>query len=537
MHKIEISPTVWWKNSVIYQIYPRSFKDSNNDGIGDLQGIIDQADYLASLGIDALWISPFFKSPMKDFGYDVSDYRDVDPMFGNLSDFKRLLKTFHDLNIKIVIDMVLNHSSDQHLWFQESRQSKRSPKSDWYVWADAKSDGSAPNNWLSVFGGSSWTWDPRRAQYYLHNFLTEQPDLNVRNQEVQEALLSECKFWLDMGVDGFRLDVCNFYIHDAGLRDNPASEKKVRFIEGVPSNNPYNMQSHLYDICQEENYVFLKKLRQLTDDYADRVLIAEIFNDGDKELIKNYIEPLGPLHTAYSFAFLVNDFPYQGLCDGIKALSSGTAPFWAFGNHDVPRVSSRFSPHFHGPEFSKQIFSFLSTLGVGFFLYQGDELGLPEADVPFEKIQDPYGKNFYPVFKGRDGCRTPFPWVNNTHGGFNQGHEPWLPIPEDHKQKALEVQLKSSDSVLQKVRSMIKTRKENQALKEGTLSVLKCENGLISFQRIGNETLSCYFNFSAQDILISSELKPLDIYSQNFEVKPSHIILKPYGAFVGRSVL
>jgi alpha-glucosidase len=537
MQTEESSSISWWKNAVIYQIYPRSFKDSNNDGIGDLQGILGQVDYLASLSIDAIWISPFFKSPMKDFGYDVSDYRDVDPMFGNMSDFKSLLKTCHQKGIKIIIDMVLNHSSDQHLWFQESRQSKKNPKADWYVWADAQPDGSPPNNWLSVFGGSAWTWDPRRAQYYLHNFLIEQPDLNVRNPEVQEALLAECKFWLDLGVDGFRLDVCNFYMHDAQLRNNPPSEKQIRFIEGVPSNNPYNMQSHAFDICQEENYQFLKTLRELTDKYQDRVLIAEIFNDGGRDLIKNYIEPLGPLHTAYSFSFLVNDFPLDKIIESLKNLSSGTSPFWAFGNHDVPRVSSRFAPALQGPEFSKQLIAFLATINVGFFLYQGDELGLPEADVPFDSLQDPYGKNFYPIFKGRDGCRTPFPWDSTPNAGFNRGHVPWLPIPGEHKIRALSLQLDDPASVLLSVKRMLHDRRAIRTLKQGLLEVLDCQNGLVSFRRSGEEIIDGHFNFSPQDILVDTILQPIDSFSQHYEIKTSQILLKPYGAIVGRSLI
>ncbi len=524
------SSTSWWKNAVIYQIYPRSFKDSNNDGIGDLQGIIQQADYLSSLNVDAVWISPFFKSPMKDFGYDVADYRDVDPMFGKTEDFKQLLDVFHKRGIKIIIDMVLNHSSDQHAWFSESRQNKKNEKSNWYVWADAKPDGSPPNNWLSVFGGSAWSWDPRRAQYYLHNFLTEQPDLNVRNPEVQKALLADCKFWLDLGVDGFRLDVCNFYIHDEKLRDNPPSEKAVKFIEGVPSNNPYNMQSHDFDICQIENYDFLKKLRALTDEFKDRILIAEIFNDGNRDLIRNYIEPLGPLHTAYSFSFLVDQFPHEALKLSLEKLTSGTTPFWAFGNHDVPRVNSRFAPEFGGAEFSKQIFSFLSVVGAGFFLYQGDELGLPQAEIPFEKIQDPYGKNFYPIFKGRDGCRTPIPWDESANSGFNLSFEPWLPIPTDHKSLAADSQDKNPSSLLNLVRRMFSERKNIQ----GVLTELKVKDGLISFKR---DTYSCYYNFTPEVSVFSlHSMDALPTFSHHYHLENNQLTLKPYGSFVGRSL-
>src|SRR3954471_2607988 len=257
--------TEWWRGGVIYQIYPRSFQDSNGDGIGDLPGITARLDYVAGLGVDAIWLSPFFQSPMKDFGYDIEDFRDVDPMFGTLEDFDRLLVRAHELKLKVIIDMVLSHTSDHHPWFRESRADRSNPRADWYVWADAKPDGTPPNNWLSVFGGSAWTWDPRRAQYYLHNFLDGQPDLNLRRPEVQDAVLADCGFWLDRGVDGFRLDASNFYMHDGALRDNPPKPSNGVPTEGISMVNPYSMQWHQYDKSQPENLAFLRRLRALLD--------------------------------------------------------------------------------------------------------------------------------------------------------------------------------------------------------------------------------------------------------------------------------
>jgi alpha-glucosidase len=295
----------WWRGAVIYQIYPRSFQDSNHDGIGDLAGIIHRLHHVAELGVDAIWISPFFRSPMLDFGYDVSDYRDVDPMFGTLGDFDALIHRAHELGLKVLIDLVLSHTSNQHAWFQESVTSRDNPKSDWYVWADAKPDGSPPNNWLSIFGGSAWEWSGDRMQYYLHNFLKEQPDLNLHNPDVQEELLSVVRFWLDRGVDGFRLDTINFYFHDKELRDNPALDPAKRNATIAPEVNPYNWQDHLYDKNQPENLEFLRRFRALMDEYPAATAVGEV---GDAqyglEIQAEYTGGGDKVHMCYSFEFL-----------------------------------------------------------------------------------------------------------------------------------------------------------------------------------------------------------------------------------------
>ena len=296
----------WWRGGVIYQIYPRSYQDSNGDGIGDLPGITQRLDHIAALGADGIWLSPFFKSPMKDFGYDVSDYCDVDPMFGTLNDFKALVARAHALGLKVMIDQVLSHCSDQHPWFVESRASRDNPKADWFVWADAKADGTPPNNWLSIFGGSAWQWDTRRCQYYLHNFLTSQPDLNFHNPAVQDALLDTVKFWLDLGVDGYRLDTANFYFHDAQLRDNPGegAPDPSKPDPAVNPYNPYAWQRHLYDKSRPENLPFLQRLRALLDQYPDTTMVGEIGDDDGLARVAEYTAGGDKLHMAYCFDLL-----------------------------------------------------------------------------------------------------------------------------------------------------------------------------------------------------------------------------------------
>lgn len=302
-----MSNTPWWRGAVIYQIYPRSFLDTNGDGVGDLPGIIERLGYIASLGVDAIWVSPFFRSPMADFGYDIADQRDVDPLFGTLDDFDRLLARAHALGLKVMIDQVFSHTSDQHAWFRESRQSRDNPRADWYVWADAREDGTPPNNWLSIFGGVAWKWEPRRRQYYLHNFLSSQPDLNFHNPAVQQATLDYVKFWLDRGVDGFRLDSINFCFHDAQLRDNPAKPESERVGRGFSPDNPYAFQYHYYNNTRPENVGFLERLRALLDQYPGAVTLGEISSEDSLATTAEYTAP-GRLHMGYSFELLVDDY-------------------------------------------------------------------------------------------------------------------------------------------------------------------------------------------------------------------------------------
>ncbi|MCB1328106.1 MAG: alpha-glucosidase, partial [Maritimibacter sp.] len=337
----------WWRGAVIYQIYPRSYQDSNGDGIGDLLGIVRRLPYIASLGVDAIWISPFFTSPMKDFGYDVSDYCDVDPMFGSLSDFETLVETAHGFGVKVMIDLVLSHTSDQHPWFAESRASKDNPKSNWYVWADAKPDGTPPNNWLSIFGGSGWQWDSRRMQYYQHNFLREQPDLNFHEPEVQDALLDVARFWLNRGVDGFRLDTINFYVCDKELRDNPALPAEQRNATIAPSVNPYNWQDHLYDKNRPENLDFLRKLRAVMNPF-DAAAVGEV-GDAQRglEIVGEYTAGDDLMQMCYAFEFLSGARPTAERVAEVLTAFEEAAPdgwaTWAFSNHDVARHASRWN--------------------------------------------------------------------------------------------------------------------------------------------------------------------------------------------------
>ncbi len=489
----------WWKGAVIYQIYPRSYQDSNGDGIGDLNGITMRLPYIKSLGVDAIWISPFFTSPMKDFGYDVSDYCDVDPMFGHLSDFDALIETAHQLGLKVMIDLVLSHTSNQHPWFQESLQDKTNDKANWYVWADPKPDGTPPNNWLSIFGGPAWHWHGGREQYYLHNFLASQPDLNFHEPAVQDVLLDTTRFWLDRGVDGFRLDTVNFYFADKALRDNPALPPEARNATIAPSVNPYNHQEHLYSKNQPENIAFLKRFRALLDEYPGRAAVGEV---GDAqlglEILGEYTEGDDRIHMCYAFEFLSAErLTASRVVDTLTRLDTH-APTgwacWAFSNHDVQRHVTRWNLT---PAAKRLYITMLMSLRGSACLYQGEELGLPEADVAFGDLQDPYGIEFWPEFKGRDGCRTPMVWEqSNQNGGFSDGH-PWLPVSADHLNRSVATQEADPTTELHHYRRAIGFRRTHPALIHGDHSNLKASGDVLSFiRKEGQQAIFCAFNMS-----------------------------------------
>lgn len=475
----------WWRGCVIYQVYPRSFQDSNADGVGDLPGVLQRLEYIASLNVDAIWLSPFFRSPMKDFGYDVSDYRDVDPLFGKLEDFQAIIDRAHDLGIKVIIDQVLSHSSDQHEWFTESRQNRENPKADWYVWADAKPDGSPPNNWLSVFGGSAWTWDPRRAQYFLHNFLESQPDLNFHNPEVQQQLLDDVEFWLKLGVDGIRLDACSFYFHDRSLQDNPPVPADKEQTKGVTGANPYAMQQHIFDICQPENIDFHRRLRDLFNRYPGSASVGEIGADDALAVMAEYLEGGDKLFMAYTFDLLTTDYQPSSLRKIIETIESKLAGGWpclSFSNHDVVRTASR-APTPHVPEQAKCLLALITSLRGSVCLYQGEELGLTEANIPYEAIQDPYGLPFWPEFKGRDGCRTPMPWLaSGPYAGFSQS-EPWLPISAEHRPLAVDQQDANPDSILNTNRQFLEWRQQWVSLQKGDFECVFSDEQCLVFMR------------------------------------------------------
>ncbi|MDE1894897.1 MAG: alpha-glucosidase [Xanthomonadaceae bacterium] len=501
----------WWRGAVIYQIYPRSFLDTDGDGVGDLPGIIERLDYVASLGVDAIWIAPFFKSPMADFGYDIADYRDVDPLFGTLADFDRLLEKAHRLGLKVMIDQVLSHTSVEHAWFSESRQSRDNPRADWYVWADARPDGTPPNNWLSLFGGCAWQWEPRRGQYYLHNFLTSQPDLNFHHPEVRAAALDSVRFWLDKGVDGVRLDAINFCFHDGRLRDNPAKPKEKRVGRGFSPDNPYAFQYHLYNNTQPENLAFLAELRQLMDQYPDVAALGEISSEDSLATMAEYTRR-GRLHMGYSFELLTDDFSVDHIRGTVRQLESQMIegwPCWAISNHDVERVLSRWGNGDASPKLANLLTAMVCSLRGSVCVYQGEELGLTEAEVPFESLQDPYGIAFWPQFKGRDGCRTPMPWSDaDAQAGFSRGM-PWLPVPEEHRQRAVEQQDADPQSVLNGFRTFMRWRRSQPALRWGDIHFLDTAEPVLAFtRRLGDEALLVVFNLA--DAGVDIDLPSLD---------------------------
>ncbi|MCZ3375597.1 beta-galactosidase BglA [Rhizobium sp. AG207R] len=498
----------WWRGAVIYQIYPRSYQDSNGDGIGDLKGIAVRLLHVASLGVDAIWISPFFTSPMRDFGYDVSNYEDVDPIFGSLADFDAMVTEAHRLGIKVMIDLVLSHSSDRHPWFVESRSSKNNPKADWYVWADAKPDGTPPNNWLSIFGGSAWAWDPTRMQYYLHNFLTSQPDMNLHNPEVQDRLLDVVRFWLDRGVDGFRLDTINFYFHDKELRDNPALEPSRRNASTAPAVNPYNFQEHLYDKNRPENLEFLKRFRAVLDEYPAIAAVGEV-GDSQRglEIVGEYTSGGDKMHMCYAFEFLAPDALSPDRVEEVMNDFDTAAPegwaCWAFSNHDVVRHVSRWGNLVADRDaFAKLYAALLLTLRGSVCLYQGEELALTEADLAYQDLQDPYGIQFWPEFKGRDGCRTPMVWDSQVaQGGFSTV-KPWLPVPVEHILRAVSVQQGDENSVLEQYRRFLAFRKQHPAFAKGEIAFSEPQGDVLIYTRTyAGETILCVFNMSPVETL------------------------------------
>lgn len=506
----------WWRGCAIYQIYPRSFQDTTGDGSGDLRGIVQRLGHVASLGVDAVWLSPFFQSPMADMGYDVSDYCAVDPLFGTLADFDAVVAEAHRLGLKVIIDQVLAHSSDRHPWFVESRASRDNPKADWYVWADAKPDGTAPNNWLSVFGGPAWEWDSTRRQYYLHNFLASQPALNFHNRSVQDAVLATVRFWLERGVDGFRLDTVNYYIQDRWLRSNPPLAESVAGTN--EQNNPYNFQEHLFDKSLPENIDFLKRFRALLDSYDNRASVGEVGDESRSlQTLASYTSGSDKLNMCYTFDLLGPEFSAEHVRGCVEAFEDAAADgwvCWAFSNHDVVRHVTRWTPPGGDPvAVAKFAVELLCSLRGSICLYEGEELGLEEADIAFEDLRDPYGIRFWPGFKGRDGCRTPMVWeAGAVNAGFSTG-KPWLPVPESHRAKAVDVQDADDLSVLAHYRAVLALRCAHPALVSGSIRLLDAEGDVLAFIREGEgEKLLCVFNFASQPAswTIPKELGPVE---------------------------
>jgi alpha-glucosidase len=530
----------WWRGAVIYQIYPRSFFDSNGDGIGDLPGITEKLEYIAGLGVDAIWLSPFFTSPQKDFGYDIADYKAVDPIFGTLGDFDRLLAHAHRLGLRVLTDQVWSHTSNEHPWFVASRASRDGKMADWYVWADPKPDGTPPNNWLSVFGGSAWSWEPRRRQYYLHHFLSSQPQLNLRNPAVVDALMETGEFWLKRGVDGFRLDAVDFLMHDEKLRDNPAKPAP----NGVIPAKPFGLQHHVYDMLQPEISDFLGRIRELTDRYPGSTALAEVSSqDGAFGRVSAYSSGDRPIHMAYTLRPLRGSFDLASLratLDEVAQLDEGWI-CWSFSNHDVERSVTRWNPK-RGeaepdPAFARLLMSVLLTMRGSVCVYQGEELGLTEAALDVDALKDPFGITYYPEFRGRDGSRTPLPWrAGAENAGFSAADKPWLPVPHDHHLLAVDVQERAPASTLNAWKRFLGWRKAHPALVRGKIVPVRLPDPFLGFERVlGDERILVVFNLSDQPARLALEpfgaARPLSGHGFGAALQRGAAMLPPYGAF------
>lgn len=485
----------WWRGAVTYQVYPRSFQDSNGDGVGDLPGITRRLDHLADLGVDAVWLSPFFRSPMKDMGYDVSDYCDVDPVFGTLADFDALVTKAHALGLKVIIDQVLSHTSDQHPFFAESRRDRSNARADWYVWVDPRHDGTPPCNWLSVFGGPAFQWDARRKQYYLHNFLTSQPDLNYHNPAVQDWALEAMRFWLERGVDGFRFDTVNYFFHDPLFRDDPADYR----VKTEPEGNPYGMQYHIFSKNQPENLAWMERIRVLLDEYG----AASVGEMGEAHhairMMGEYTAP-GRLHQCYSFELMGYEFDAAFFRQKVEGFFKGAPdgwPMWAFSNHDVVRHASRWARHGSSVEdVARQAGSLLMAFEGSVCLWQGEELGQTDTPLDFEELTDPQGITFWPEPIGRDNTRTPMVWDASANAGFSPV-KPWLPVKPEQAARHVEGQKGAQGSVLEHYRQVLAFRKGSAALRAGKSRFLDLPEPVLGFVRgEGEGALLCLFNLS-----------------------------------------
>jgi alpha-glucosidase len=464
----------WWKSGIFYQVYPRSFQDSNADGVGDIAGIIERLPYLRELGVDAVWLSPVFPSPMADFGYDISDYTGIDPLFGDMADFDALVEAAHAAGLKIILDLVPNHTSDQHPWFIESRSSRDNPKRDWYLWRDPKEGGGEPNNWLSEFGGSAWAFDDATGQYYYHAFLAQQPDLNWRNPRVREAIYEAMRFWLRKGVDGFRVDVIWHLIKDAQFRDNPPNP---HYRDDRP---PHEQILTQYSTDQPEVHEVVAEMRRVIDEFEARVLIGEIYLPLQR-LVAYYGNDLAGAQMPFNFALLSTLWSARSIekivADYEAALPPGAWPNWVLGNHDRPRVASRV-----GAEQARIAAMLLLTLRGTPTLYYGDEIGMHQVAIAPDQVRDPFEKNVPGIGVGRDGCRTPMQWDSTTHAGFSQA-APWLPLASDFAHENVINLDADRQSILSLYKALIRLRKELPQLQSGDYSAVHARGDLLLYRR------------------------------------------------------
>jgi alpha-glucosidase len=529
---------------VIYQIYIRSFADSDGDGVGDLRGVAERLQHIARLGADVVWITPFFPSPMRDFGYDVADYCGVDPLFGSLDAFDRVLERARALGLRVLIDLVASHTSDRHPWFVESASSRANEKADWYVWVDPRPDGSPPNNWLGVFGGPAWQWHAGRRQYYLHNFLVSQPDLNFHAPGVQDAILDAARFWLDRGVDGFRLDVVNFYFHDRRLRNNPPAPAD-RVLRVTSRANPYGWQDHVYDHTRPETLAFVERLRRLVDTKPGAFLLGELVTDRAPERqARAYTAGSRRLHAVYSFDLFGRDMRAADIRATVERLTTAVGDrgwvAWALSNHDVPRVASRWGFDDVAAEATPALVALLGCLRGTPCLYQGDELGLLEADVPYEALQDPYGIEFWPEYTGRDGCRTPMVWsADAPSGGFTSGPRSWLPTDPRHLPRAADGQWRDERSTLARVARFLRWRKTVPELLRGRQTFLDAPDPVVCLsRRLGRDEVVAAINLGRA--LVSATIEAFDgaepLAGHGFEGRRegSRLDLPPFGAVFAR---
>jgi alpha-glucosidase len=484
---------LWWRDGVIYQIYPRSFADCNGDGLGDLGGILSHLDYLADLGIDAIWLSPFYPTPDKDFGYDISDYMNVDPRFGSLTDFDRLTAGAHQRGIRIIVDLVLNHTSDQHPWFVESRADMNNPKRDWYIWRDH------PNNWQASFGGKAWEYDPQTGQYYLHLFTREQPDVNWRNPEARKAQLDVFRFWLERGVDGFRLDVFNAYFKHTELQNNPPKFG----LRG------FDRQRHIYDIDQPEMMPFLNEMRELLDSFPERYAVGETYFASPQKTV-SYCGP-NRLHAAFSFDFTSRELSYpwnprwvmeQILKREKNMNAAGIWPTTVMSNHDLPRAAGRYS-HREDDSQAFLAMALLLTLRGTPFMYYGEEIGMRDIHLRRDEILDPPGKKYWPIYKGRDGCRSPMQWDDSAYAGFSN-HKPWLPVHPDYQERNVSSQQANPGSLLHFTKKLLALRKEIPALCRGDFGSLPTPPGMLAYlRRYDGQSILAAMNFSDRQMRFS----------------------------------
>jgi len=527
----------WLHGAALYQIYPLSFLDGNGDGWGDLEGVLAGLDHVASLGVDGIWLCPFYPSPLKDFGYDIADHRAVDPRLGDLAAFDRVLARAHGLGLKVLVDLVCGHTSDEHPWFAASRRSRQGAFADWYVWADARPDGSPPNNWLSVFGGAAWTWEPRRRQYYLHHFLSSQPALNLHHGPALEGVLDNARFWLERGVDGFRIDAVDFFAHDPDLRPNPAMP-----WTGEPPLKPFALQRHQHDMMHPSIHTVLERLRATVDDYPGAVLLGELSSQpGAGARIASYGAP-GRLHAAYSLSLAKQPFSARALAAALTGTPDARAICWSFSNHDVERAVSRWRPDGADPErFAALLASLFCALPGTLCLYQGEELALPQAEIPRERLRDPFGIAYWPEFRGRDGSRTPMPWrAAAPHAGFTTAPEAWLPVPEAHHALAIDAQERRAGSPLEVWRAALRLRRNHPALAVGVLSAVEERGDVLSFERSADgESLLAVFNLADRPAEVAlrrtPRLLPLDLPGvPAADVTPDGrtLVLPPLGAFL-----